>query len=215
MTDQCEIRQHQAKVNGTHNGPNLPSLQNFHNHLLYSRNLTIPRQITKRPFTSYRRRCGGLPPVGPWGQPRQRRGIIGSSPTGRHGRWSSRHEKSQATCLAFRVFRSEATWGCLRGRSPFNQDRRSLVIQTKKTEPRWARFFDVWTTGLEPATSWSLTRCATNCATSRGPFFKGTANIGILFRKNKRRTTYFSAGPRTGPRDEPAQASGLGAVRLS
>ena len=37
-------------------------------------------------------------------------------------------------------------------------------------------------TGLEPATSWSLTRCATNCATSRGPFFKGTANIGILFR---------------------------------
>ena len=28
----------------------------------------------------------------------------------------------------------------------------------------------VWMTGLEPATSWSLTRCATNCATSRsGP----------------------------------------------
>ncbi len=25
----------------------------------------------------------------------------------------------------------------------------------------------VWMTGLEPATSWSLTRCATNCATSR------------------------------------------------
>ena len=50
-------------------------------------------------------------------------------------------------------------------------------------------------TGLEPATSWSLTRCATNCATSRGPFFKGTANIGILFRKNKRRATYFSAAP--------------------
>ena len=28
-------------------------------------------------------------------------------------------------------------------------------------------FFCVWMTGLEPATSWSLTRCATNCATSR------------------------------------------------
>ena len=54
--------------------------------------------------------------------------------------------------------------------------------------------FRVWMTGLEPATSWSLTRCATNCATSRGPFFKGTANIGILFRKCKRTATYFSAG---------------------
>ncbi len=25
----------------------------------------------------------------------------------------------------------------------------------------------VWMKGLEPSTSWSLTRCATNCATSR------------------------------------------------
>ena len=62
----------------------------------------------------------------------------------------------------------------------------------KKIRAGTARIFDVWMTGLEPATSWSLTRCATNCATSRGPFFKGTANIGILFRKNKRKTTYFS-----------------------
>ena len=52
----------------------------------------------------------------------------------------------------------------------------------KKTGPERLGFSVVWMTGLEPATSWSLTRCATNCATSRGPFFKGTANIGILFR---------------------------------
>ena len=45
-----------------------------------------------------------------------------------------------------------------------------------------------------PPARWSLTRCATNCATSRGPFFKGIANIGILFRKNKRRASYFSEG---------------------
>ena len=32
----------------------------------------------------------------------------------------------------------------------------------------------VWMTGLEPATSWSLTRCATNCATSRRMDRKGT-----------------------------------------
>ena len=62
----------------------------------------------------------------------------------------------------------------------------------EKSPGRNGSDFRVWMTGLEPATSWSLTRCATNCATSRGPFFKGIANIGILFRKNKRRTTYFS-----------------------
>ena len=124
-------------------------------------------------------------------------------------------EAAKGKLLPYSDFRSEATWGCLRGRSPFNQDRRSLVIQTKKTGPSGARFFDVWMTGLEPATSWSLTRCATNCATSRGPFFKGNANIGILFRKNKRRATYFSAGPRTGLRAVAVQASGLGAVRAS
>ena len=49
-------------------------------------------------------------------------------------------------------------------------------------------------TGLEPATSWSLTRCATNCATSRGPFFNGTANIGILFRKSKNLFQRFLPG---------------------
>ena len=43
----------------------------------------------------------------------------------------------------------------------------SPVIQTKKASLE--RGF-VWMTGLEPATSWSLTRCATNCATSR--YFK-------------------------------------------
>ena len=95
-----------------------------------------------------------------------------------------------------------------------NRPSRPGVIRTRK-KPGNRLAFRVWMTGLEPATSWSLTRCATNCATSRGPSFKGTANIGILFRKNKRRATYFSAGQRTGPRAAAAQASGLGAVRAS
>ena len=68
-----------------------------------------------------------------------------------------------------------------------------VASRHEKSPGRNGSDFRVWMTGLEPATSWSLTRCATNCATSRGPFFKGTANIGILFRKNKRETTYFSA----------------------
>ena len=38
--------------------------------------------------------------------------------------------------------------------------------KTKKAG-RNALLLCVWMTGLEPATSWSLTRCATNCATSR------------------------------------------------
>ena len=48
-------------------------------------------------------------------------------------------------------------------------------------------FFQVWMTGLEPATSWSLTRCATNCATSRGfgiakvQFFYELANKNKAF----------------------------------
>ena len=48
-------------------------------------------------------------------------------------------------------------------------------------------FHLVWMTGLEPATSWSLTRCATNCATSRRLERKCTAFflIGkIYFHKN-------------------------------
>ena len=44
---------------------------------------------------------------------------------------------------------------------------RPEVIQTRK-KPGNRLAFRVWMTGLEPATSWSLTRCATNCATSRG-----------------------------------------------
>ena len=49
-------------------------------------------------------------------------------------------------------------------------------------------------TGLEPATSWSLTRCATNCATSRGrqrsvDLF-GTANISTFQRHSKRRKVF-------------------------
>ena len=55
-------------------------------------------------------------------------------------------------------------------------------------------------TGLEPATSWSLTRCATNCATSRGPFVKGIANIGIVFRKSKDLFQRFLGGQRFLPR---------------
>ena len=78
------------------------------------------------------------------------------------------------------------------GSSPPTEGRESS--RHEKSPGRNGSDFRVWMTGLEPATSWSLTRCATNCATSRGPFFKGTANIGILFRKNKRKATYFSAG---------------------
>ena len=69
-----------------------------------------------------------------------------------------------------------------------------VASRHEKSPGRNGSDFRVWMTGLEPATSWSLTRCATNCATSRGPFFKGIANIGILFRKCKRAATYFSAG---------------------
>ena len=69
-----------------------------------------------------------------------------------------------------------------------------VASRHEKSPGRNGSDFRVWMTGLEPATSWSLTRCATNCATSRGPFFKGIANIGILFRKCKRKATYFSAG---------------------
>ena len=180
----------------------------------YPTNYQAHRKASMKRLTCGRG-SGGLPP----GQPLGAAAAAAGENRFKSNRPSRpvviRTRKKPGNRLAFRVFRSEATWGCLRGRSPFNQDRRSLVIQTKKTGPIGARFFDVWMTGLEPATSWSLTRCATNCATSRGPFFKGTANIGILFRKNKRRTTYFSAGPRTGSRAVPAQASGLGAVRLS
>ena len=81
--------------------------------------------------------------------------------------------------------------GKFRGRGYFKEEIYSLIIKTKESGPEGSDSF-VWMTGLEPATSWSLTRCATNCATSRGPFFKGIANIGILFRKSKKVTTYFS-----------------------
>ena len=80
----------------------------------------------------------------------------------------------------------------VKGSSPPVEDR--VASRHEKSPGRNGSDFRVWMTGLEPATSWSLTRCATNCATSRGPFFKGTANIGILFRKCKRTATYFSAG---------------------
>ena len=38
---------------------------------------------------------------------------------------------------------------------------------TTRTTHQGGSLLLVWMTGLEPATSWSLTRCATNCATSR------------------------------------------------
>ena len=45
---------------------------------------------------------------------------------------------------------------------------KSLDREDKTKEAgRNALLLCVWMTGLEPATSWSLTRCATNCATSR------------------------------------------------
>ena len=128
---------------------------------------------------------------------RQTEGIQGAS-----GKQQVAIAKEEKT-LANGAFRSEATKALPRGEGlgGGNVDwvqappaGRPGGIRTRKNPGPTGSDFRVWMTGLEPATSWSLTRCATNCATSRGPCFKGTANIGILFRKNKRRSTYFSDG---------------------
>ena len=51
-------------------------------------------------------------------------------------------------------------------------------------------------TGLEPATSWSLTRCATNCATSRGPFFKRDCKYRYSIPKKQEKDHLFFGGGR-------------------
>ena len=61
--------------------------------------------------------------------------------------------------------------GCRRAparRNPFTRDARAPAKNSKA--PGNQVLYFVWMTGLEPATSWSLTRCATNCATSRFAF---------------------------------------------
>ena len=50
-------------------------------------------------------------------------------------------------------------WKCDKSATGINESSTHVSVS--------AWFPDVWMTGLEPATSWSLTRCATNCATSR------------------------------------------------
>ena len=61
----------------------------------------------------------------------------------------------------------------------FHQPKMSIIsaaagvkVQVRASRRKKPRMFArlVWMTGLEPATSWSLTRCATNCATSRSAF---------------------------------------------
>ena len=56
----------------------------------------------------------------------------------------------------------------------------------RKMQAVKACIFRVWMTGLEPATSWSLTRCATNCATSRGPLVQKGLQISAFFSENAR-----------------------------
>ena len=156
------------------------SIALFTSHLL-SEKCTVKVQLSEA--FGRRRGSGGLPPAAPGGS-REAAGENGSSPpAGR--RW-------KLADILERFGGLWPTWGCLRGRSPFNED--EVCGHPDEKKQACCLLFLVWMTGLEPATSWSLTRCATNCATSRGPFFKGTANIGILFRKCKRAATYFSAG---------------------
>ena len=56
----------------------------------------------------------------------------------------------------------------------------------------WSASFLVWMTGLEPATSWSLTRCATNCATSRGPLVQKGLQISAFFSEKARMQGFIS-----------------------
>ncbi len=90
---------------------------------------------------------------------------------------------------------------------------------------------DVGVTGLEPATSWSQTRCATNCATPRAAAFdESAANIGTFALMGKKTRIFLflqphqmhrasvsavrdTTGMRTAPRILRQQEQGNGRMR--
>ena len=51
-------------------------------------------------------------------------------------------------------------------------------------------FYIVGVTGFEPATPWSQTRCATNCATPRERFFFNIARLSLALHNNTTRQLY-------------------------